>query len=125
MPAVPLTEREAEDAVPPEPLAGGVYLRPCNPVPGEALAFDVVREVCINGPGHFLGHDQTLGRMQSDYFYPALADRSTPEEWREGGAADLLARARHRTREILEGPRPAHVAGEVDREIRRRFTIHL
>ena len=91
----------------------------------EALAFDVVREVCINGPGHFLGHDQTLGRMQSDYFYPALADRSTPEEWREGGAADLLARARHRTREILEGPRPAHVAGEVDREIRKRFAIHL
>ena len=42
MQAVPLTEREAEDAVPPEPLAGGVYLRPCNPVPGEALVFDLV-----------------------------------------------------------------------------------
>ncbi len=91
----------------------------------EALAFDVIQEVCINGPGHFLGHDQTLGRMQTDYFYPALADRSTPEQWRESGAEDLLERARQKTRKILDGPRPMHVAREVDRVIRDRFDIRL
>ena len=44
MPAVPLRQSEREDAegALPEPRVGGVYLRPCNPVPGEALAFDLV-----------------------------------------------------------------------------------
>ena len=44
MPAVPLTQTESEDAegALPEPRLGGVYLRPCNPVPGESLAFDLV-----------------------------------------------------------------------------------
>ena len=44
MPAVPLRQPEREDAegALPEPRVGGVYLRPCNPVPGEALAFDLV-----------------------------------------------------------------------------------
>ena len=44
MPAVPLKQSESEDAegALPEPRVGGVYLRPCNPVPGEALAFDLV-----------------------------------------------------------------------------------
>ena len=44
MPAVPLTRPAAEDAegAPPEPLADGVYLRPCNPIPGAALTFDLV-----------------------------------------------------------------------------------
>ena len=44
MPAAPLTRPAAEEAegAPPEPLAAGVYLRPCNPIPGAALAFDLV-----------------------------------------------------------------------------------
>ena len=42
MPAAPLTRPEAEEGAPPEPLAAGVYLRPCNPIPGAALAFDLV-----------------------------------------------------------------------------------
>ncbi|MCE2483747.1 MAG: dihydropteroate synthase [Alphaproteobacteria bacterium] len=42
MPAVPLTEEEAGHGAPPEPLASGVYLRPCNPNPGATLAFDLV-----------------------------------------------------------------------------------
>ena len=44
MPAVPLTQTESEDSegALPEPRVGGVYLRPCNPVPGAALSFDLV-----------------------------------------------------------------------------------
>jgi trimethylamine--corrinoid protein Co-methyltransferase len=33
----------------------------------ETLSVEVMREVCIGGPGHYLGHSQTLSRMQSDY----------------------------------------------------------
>lgn len=31
----------------------------------DTLAFEVVRDVCLAGPGHFLGHGQTL-RTRSD-----------------------------------------------------------
>ncbi|MCY4478583.1 MAG: dihydropteroate synthase [Rhodospirillales bacterium] len=42
--AVPLTQTESEDAegALAEPRVRSVYLRPCNPVPGETLAFDLV-----------------------------------------------------------------------------------
>ncbi|SLN13231.1 Trimethylamine methyltransferase (MTTB) [Roseovarius albus] len=73
----------------------------------EALAFEVIREVCLNGPGHFLGSGQTLGRMQSDYYYPALANRDTPQVWADAGTPRLLEEARIRTSAILkEDSRP-------------------
>ena len=79
----------------------------------------------LDGPGHFLGHGDTLARMQSDYFYPALADRRTPQEWAASEETDLLARARARTRELLEAPWPEHIPAEVDAAIRARFPIRL
>ena len=44
MTAAPQRRPALEDAevIPPEPVPAGVYLRPCNPVPGAALAFDLV-----------------------------------------------------------------------------------
>lgn len=91
----------------------------------DSLSFNAIREVCVDGPGHFLGHDQTLERMQSDYFYPLMGDRSTPQEWRDNGSEDLLERARHRTRELLAEPAPSHVSEEVDRKIRDLLPIRL
>ncbi len=91
----------------------------------DTLSLETIRDVCIDGPGHFLGHGQTLERMQSDYFYPALADRRTPQEWQSGDDKDLLERARTRTRELLAAPPPDHIPDEVDREIRARFPIRL
>ena len=89
------------------------------------LSFETVRDVCIDGPGHFLGHPQTMERMQSDYYYPHLGDRSTPQEWRDNGAGDLLARARDRTRALLAKPKPGHIPPDVDRAIRAAFPIRL
>ncbi|MEO0822898.1 MAG: trimethylamine methyltransferase family protein, partial [Pseudomonadota bacterium] len=91
----------------------------------ETLSLETIRETCVGGPGHFLGHDQTLGRMLSDYFYPALADRRTPQEWAAADDRDLLARARQRTAELLAAPAPDHIPAAVDRAIRARFPIRL
>ncbi|TMV03378.1 methyltransferase [Ruegeria sediminis] len=91
----------------------------------DTLAFEVIRDVCLGGPGHFLGADQTLDRMQSDYYYPAMADRRTPQEWAGSNPADLLEQARERTRALLAEPAPRHIPAEVDAEIRRRFPIRL
>lgn len=94
-------------------------------VTSETLALETIREVCVGGPGHYLGHNQTLGRMQLDYFYPALADRRTPQEWAAGDNRDLLERARQRTWQLLAEPHPAHVPAQADAEIRAKFPIRL
>ncbi len=94
-------------------------------VSDETLAFDVVRDVCLNGPGHFLGAGQTLDRMQSDYYYPSMADRSTPQEWGASSPDDLLAQAREKTRALLSEPAPNHIPVDVDAEIRRTYPIRL
>ena len=94
-------------------------------VNAETLSLETIRDVCVGGPGHFLGHAQTLSRMETDYFYPALADRRTPQEWVAAGDKDLLERARQRTQELLAAPPPDHIEEAVDREIRSRFPIRL
>jgi trimethylamine--corrinoid protein Co-methyltransferase len=75
------------------------------------------------GPGHFLGHEQTLQLMQTEYLYPAVADRSSPKEWAERGSDDLLDRARARMRAILAEHYPVYIDPAVDRTIRARFPI--
>ncbi|SLN26406.1 Trimethylamine methyltransferase (MTTB) [Falsiruegeria litorea R37] len=91
----------------------------------EALSLETIRDVCVGGAGHFLGHEQTLNRMQSDYFYPALADRRTPQEWAAADDRSLLERARQRTADLLAAPEPDHIPPEIDADIRARFPIHL
>ena len=49
----------------------------------DSLSVDVIRDVCLNGPGHFLGHAQTLDLMNSAYEYPALASREPADAWVE------------------------------------------
>jgi len=86
-----------------------------------ALSVDTIIDVCVNGPGHYLGHEQTLARMQRDYYYPALGDRSSPKEWVEKGRPDIIARAIAEKRRILSSHVPRHVSDALDAELQRRF----
>jgi len=94
-------------------------------VSDETLSIEVMREVCVGGPNHFLGHPQTLGLMQRDYVYPEVGDRWSPKEWAERGAPDLLDRARARVREILSRHYPEHLGGELDERLRGALPIRL
>ena len=87
----------------------------------ERLSFETIKDVCLNGPGHFLGSDQTLQLMQTEYLYPGVGDRKSPNEWNEQGALDVAQRAMAKVEEILGHHFPSHVAEAVDAEIRRRF----
>ncbi len=91
----------------------------------QSLAVKTISEVCIGGPEHFLGHDDTLSRMQRDYVYPLVGDRLTPDEWRENGAHQVNTAAREKTREILATHFPAHIGEKLDAEIRGEFEILL
>lgn len=90
----------------------------------ETLAVETMREV-VKGPGHFLGHAETLARMESEYLYPALADRQTPHVWHQQGAKDMHEAARERVREILSTHYPQLIDPALDAELRSRFPIKL
>jgi trimethylamine--corrinoid protein Co-methyltransferase len=94
-------------------------------VTDETLAVDQIADVCLNGPGHYLGTDQTLGRMQKDYVYPTLGDRTSPKEWAELDKPDLLVKATAKKEAILASTPPAAFDPEVDAAIRAAFNIHL
>ncbi len=90
----------------------------------ETLSFEVIRDVAY-GEGHFLTHQQTIERMQRDYLYPEMGDRSSPEDWEEQGATDIWTRANVRTRETLKKHYPAHIDPAIDAQIRDKFNILL
>ncbi len=94
-------------------------------VDDETRALDQMRQVCLGGPGHYLGTDQTLARMQADHVYPRLGDRTSPKEWDEIGKPDLVAAAKARKEAILATRSAARLDPQTDAAIRKRFRIHL
>ncbi len=91
----------------------------------DTVSVDVIRQTCMEGPGHYLGSDQTLSVMQTEYIYPELGDRTSPKEWDELGKPDLIQKAIARKEAILSEPSSARFAPDVDRAIREAFKIHL
>jgi trimethylamine--corrinoid protein Co-methyltransferase len=91
----------------------------------DALSLDTIREVCLAGPGHFLAAEQTLQRMQREYVYPLVGDRSNPKEWAERGRPSVVDRARARVQEILAGYYPTHLPPAIDAAIRARLPVRL
>jgi len=91
----------------------------------DSLSVEVMRDVCIDGPTHFLGHDQTMNLMQKDYVYPEVGDRTSPKEWAEQGSTDIIQKAQMRVNEILTGYFPRHIDDATDSQIRQEFPIRL
>ena len=91
----------------------------------DSVSIDVIRETCLSGPGHYLGSDQTLSLMQTEYIYPALGDRTSPKEWDELGKPDLIQKAIERKEAILSEPSAAQFSPEMDLAIREAFNIYL
>ena len=79
----------------------------------------------VRGEGHFLGEADTYARMETDFLYPTIADRRTPDEWQADGARDIRSVAHDRVRDILANHYPSHLAGAVDESLRARFDIRL
>ncbi len=94
-------------------------------VSDETLSVEVIRDVCLDGPGHFLGHAQTLKLMQSEYLYPEVGDRTSPKDWLERGADNVVERAARKTRAILSSHYPRHIPAPLDERIRSTFEVKL
>lgn len=93
-------------------------------VTDETLSIDVIDKVC-RGEGHFLGTQQSLEMMNTEYYYPHTADRSRREEWEERGGLDMSQRARQQAKQILETYQPQRIDPQIDAAIRERFEIVL
>ena len=91
----------------------------------ETLALDQIADVTMNGPGHYLGTEQTLSRMQTDCVYPKMGDRTSPKEWAELDKPDLIAKATARKEKILAVRSQAQLGHKLDSVIRGKFNIHL
>jgi trimethylamine--corrinoid protein Co-methyltransferase len=94
-------------------------------VTDESLSVSVIGEVCMEGPGHYLGHEQTLSLMQKEYVYPVLGNRMSPKEWNEAGRPDIVERASAKKREILSSYFPDYLPHALDDAIRLRHDIKL
>jgi trimethylamine--corrinoid protein Co-methyltransferase len=94
-------------------------------VSDESMSLETIRKVCIEGPGHYLGSDQTLQLMQREYIYPTVGDRTSPNEWVEQGRPSVVDRASRKLESILATHYPSHIPESVDAAIRERLPIRL
>jgi len=90
----------------------------------DSVSLDVMKAVCLDGPGHYLGSDQTLQLMQTEYTYPVLGNRMSPKEWNEAGRPELLPSAKARKEAIL-ATAARQIDPDVDRQVRDRFSIYF
>ncbi|HEX9118545.1 MAG TPA: trimethylamine methyltransferase family protein [Anaerolineae bacterium] len=94
-------------------LHGGFSVSP------ESLAYEVVEKV---GPGgNFLMEDHTLKYCRTEFWRPAVSDRSGLDVWMNGGRRDAVARATGRWQKLLR----EHKDPELDSVTQRQLKTYL
>jgi trimethylamine--corrinoid protein Co-methyltransferase len=90
----------------------------------DSTSIEAMKEVCLGGPGHYLGSDQTLRLMQTEYVYPTVGNRMSPKEWAEAGKPQLLDRAIARKNDILSKA-GCVIDPAIDAAVRARFNMYF
>ena len=88
----------------------------------DSTSIEAMKSVCLEGPGHYLGSDQTLELMQTEYIYPSLGNRMSPKEWGEADRPMLLDKAIARKNDILAKAQ-LQIEPELDMAIRKNYNI--
>jgi trimethylamine--corrinoid protein Co-methyltransferase len=87
-------------------------------------SIEAMKQVCLGGPGHYLGSAQTLELMQTEYVYPNTANRMSPKEWVEAGRPLLLDTAIKR-KEAIWAKAGSVIDPAVDAAIRAKYPMHF
>jgi trimethylamine--corrinoid protein Co-methyltransferase len=90
----------------------------------DSVSIDVMKEVCLGGPGHYLGADQTRSLMQTEYVYPTVGNRMSPKEWIEADRPILLDKAIERKNEILSRA-GSTLDPLIDATLRQNYNIYF
>ena len=93
-------------------------------VTDETLSVDVIKAT-VAGAGHYLGSPQTMSLMETEFDYPQLADRQSPQDWIAGGAATLWDRACEKAQQTLDNHRPYYIDTRTDRWLRDHYSVRL
>jgi len=73
----------------------------------ETLAFDLIKKI---GPGgHFVSSRHTRRYMRAEQYVPRLSNRDDRDKWLAEGAADALARASIKAKQILSEPLKSYI----------------
>jgi trimethylamine--corrinoid protein Co-methyltransferase len=91
----------------------------------DTLSKESIKRVCLDGAGHYLGDEQTLALMQTEYVYPKIGDRNSPNVWVEQGASTMAERAAAEKARILASHFPHHIPDEIDLALRAKHKICL
>jgi len=89
----------------------------------DTMNLDIIKDAVL-GDGHFLGAAQTLAIMETEYLYPGVGDRSTPDDWQDNGRPDVRHSAQTRLQELMQH-HPSYLTAAQDADIRNRFPIAL
>ena len=93
-------------------------------MPAGGIDLDMI-EAVVTGEGHYLGTQQTLELMTTEYDYPKLGDRQSVSDWLQSGANTVWDKARTRVADIEASPAPSHLPADIEAAIRARLPIHL
>jgi trimethylamine--corrinoid protein Co-methyltransferase len=93
-------------------------------VTDETLSYRVIHDA-VFGAGHYLNQEQTLRIMQTEYLYPEVGDRRTPNDWEQSGKEEIVELAHRRVKKILSAHYPQYIDTARDARIRERFPIRL
>ena len=92
----------------------------------DSVSIETMKQVCLDGPGHYLAHTETLSKMQTEYVYPTIADRTSPKEWAEVGKPNLIKAASSKVTQILDEAKSKRLIDPItDAEIRKKFKIYV
>ena len=93
-------------------------------VDDDTLSVDLIDQVC-RGEGHYLGTQQSLSLMNTEYYYPHSSDRQRRDDWELDGGYDMRERARRKAELLLKNHRPEQISPEAETTIRDQFEILL
>lgn len=104
----------------------GSILRSLSPieVSDETLNTQQIQQA-VQGEGHFLGHQQTFDRMQTDFLYPKIANRDNHEVWEANGSLDIRRVANQKAQALLKEPVRINIDDNTDKHLRAEFEIYL
>ncbi len=94
-------------------------------VTDDSISIDTMRQVCLEGPGHYLGSSHTMSLMETEYLYPKIANRLSPKEWAEVGKPDIVADAQAYIQEVMARPAPTHISAELDQSLKAKWPLKV
>ena len=90
----------------------------------ETLSVDLIKDTATNA-GHYLGAAQTMALMETEFVYPELADRSSPQDWIDAGSVTMWDRATQKVEKIRAEHQPYYIDRQADQKLRDNFPVLL